>query len=836
MNAYRSPLSRLRAALGTRKAVARSAFPGIGAPAPDGSGACSGGRGHLVFASTTSAALIAMVALLFTSAAPATASENCSNEARREEQGAAGRALPDCRAFELVSPSYMPSPEYRRYFEGVAPLAGTGFVLPEEPWEVPSAQTGVSTAVNGNAALFSSIEPNSVADGESNDLSRRGPNGWVGENIEPPQSRHGFLCLVAGYSGFSQNLEQVVFKDGFSENEGGEPRYIEDCGRDEPRLVPGEPEDSANMFLRDTATGSFQLVNVTPPGAKSYDPWFSAISADGSHVIFQSRALLTPDAPSTEAEGSASEEYCSFEYGDVYVSSGDMVHLLTVLPDGTPIPGTLAGARTGNCGYPPQQSSRFTHSVSADGERILFYGGGGFKFRGPFEYHPRIDAPYVHGGLYLREHPGADQSALNGAGECTEPAKACTIQIDAPEGGSGASGGGQFQWASADTSKIFLTDEEKLTPDSSAETGKPDLYEYDLEKPAGHRLIDLTASAGEPADVIGVSGTSEDGSYVYFVAQGKLASNENSKEASAQIGEANLYLHHAGTTTFISSLDAEGGDRCDWTAYCLTSRVSANGAFIAFDSIDSLTGYDNDPVHPNACKPMTEVPESPCMEAFRYAASSGANGELTCASCNPSGEPPASEFAWSVIEQVGRGGGVGAFSMQLSHNVSNSGQVFFNTMEKLIPTDENGTWDVYQYDGGEGSSAQLHLISSGKSELPSYFDDASPDGNNLFFVTAQALVRSDTRTDMDLYDARVGGGFAEPLVPQCEGESCRATGQIPPTVPTASSTTFSGPEEGHNHPRCAKGLTLRHGKCVSKRPKHHRGPHRKAHHKRGAGK
>ena len=73
-----------------------------------------------------------MVVLLLTSVAPAAASEGCSNEARREEQGAAGRALPDCRAYELVTPSYTPSPEYRDYFQGVAPLART-FLAYESP-------------------------------------------------------------------------------------------------------------------------------------------------------------------------------------------------------------------------------------------------------------------------------------------------------------------------------------------------------------------------------------------------------------------------------------------------------------------------------------------------------------------------------------------------------------------------------------------------------------------------------------------------------------------------------------------------------------------------------
>jgi hypothetical protein len=806
-----------------------------------GSGAPAGGRARLAFAFATSASLIVILAILLTSAAPATASEGCPNEARREEQGAAGRALPDCRAYELVSLPYQPSPDYSHYYEGVAPTASAlGLDDNEEPLFLPMAQSS-GVALDGNAVLFDSREPNSEGDGLSDNLSRRGPNGWIGENIQPPQSRHAFLCGVASYAGYSRNLEKVVFKDGFRESEGGGiERPFEDCGHDEPRLVPGESEESANLFLRDTATRSFQLLNLTPPGVKSYDPWFAAISADGSHVVFQSRALLTPDAPSTEVQegGHGTQGYCANEFGDLYVSSAGTVHLLTVLPDGTPVGGTLAGSHPfpNGCHITPPQGASFTHSVSADGERILFYAGGGFEFNRPWpsERHIRPDAHYIHGGLYLREHPAAEQSVLNGSGECTEPAKACTIQIDVPEGGSGSSGGGQFQWASTDAAKIFFTDEAELTSDSTAQAGKSDLYEYDLEKPAGQRLTDLTANASEPADVLSVSGASEDGSYIYFVARGILAANENSHGAKAQPGKANLYLRHAGATTFIATLDAAGGDRCDWTLICLTSRVSSNGAFIAFDSIDSLTGYDNHPVHPDACKPLTLVSGSPCPEAFRYAAAGGAHGELTCATCNPTGAPPASEFAWSVIPQVKRttGSGTAGYSMQLSHAVSDSGAVFFDTMEKLVPTDENGTWDVYQYDGGEGPSVQLHLISSGKSELPSYFDDATPNGSNVFFVTAQALLRSDTRTDYDLYDARVGGGFAEPLVPQCEAEGCRPAYQGGLGNPSPASASFEGKGnvhpagKGNPHPaKCKKGFLGSRGRCVkqrNKQKKHHR--------------
>lgn len=997
MNAYRSPLSRLRSTLGGSRSEASSAFGGAGAPASDGSGAPAAGRSLLAFAGATFAAVIASVALLVGSATPAAADEGCPNEARREEQGAAARALPDCRAYELVTQPYQPSPQYLRYYHGFAPTQVTNY-FEREPEFMPTTQPSELFSLDGNSVTYAGWGPNSEGSGSGSNLSRRGSSGWFGENLMPPKSRNAFLCAGGGAAGGSANLDKIAISIGTADN-GGYCDY-NNGGHDEPPLVPGESEEAGNLFLRDTSTHAFSLVNPRQqPGSLAHDAWYDAMSADGSHVVLQSLSKLTPDAPFAEAPGfNPSLEYCNDEFGDVYVSDASGTHLLTVLPGGVPARGSLAGGHPvefNTCHHtPPAQTAAFTHAVSADGERMLFNAGGGLQYDTPY-YSAWPDAPYLNGGLYLREHPGAAQSDLAHGGalgignvsagsnqvtslevtfatgfgrtiagsdeviapeitagefevgqtiegegipagttitetgyrsrpdccggtetsytlvlsndvseslgnakiaavspgpapfavgqmvtgpgiptgatitavepggitlsknviaagsevrlesssECTEAGKACTIQIDIPEeGASGSAGAGQFQWANPETTKILFTDVERLTPDSTAAAGKPDLYEYDLERPQGQRLRDLTVSGSEPADVLGLSGASDDGSYVYFAAHGVLASNQNSRGAEAEAGEANLYLWHGGTTTFIATLNENGGDRCDWTAYCLTARVSQNGKFIAFDSINSLTGYDNQPVRPIACQHLTALvfeggtEELPCILAFRFAAESGEHGELTCATCSPNG-PLASEFAWAVIPQATRefGGQGRGRSIVLSHPLSNSGQIFFETMEPLTPGDENETWDVYEYSGGEGPSAQLHLISSGKSELPSYFMDATSDGKNAFFVTFQPLVRSDTRPDYDLYDARVDGGFAEPLNPPCESESCRGEAQRPPAGSTPSSANFSGPEEGSRHPRCKSGFVLRHGKCVRK---HRRHKHRQRHHRhhRRAGK
>lgn len=800
--------------------------------------------------------LAAALVLTLTVPVRSASASGCPNEPiRAEQQTFDGFAidLPDCRAYELISQPYQPSPEYWKYYNGYPPSEGTALTL-EAPEFMPMVQFGEFTAADGDVALFESSQPNSEGDGLATNLSRRTQDGWVGENLETyTRSRHSFTCNWVGYAGFSQNMEHIVWKDGLggpAENEtgGGD---AEDCGHDEPELVPGEPLEAGRLFLRETnlATGAFefQLVNRTPQGVPQYNPWFDAISADGSHVIFQTRTQLVSNAPDAEtAEAGESNGHCASELGNVYVWSANAVHLLTVLPNGEPVRGTLAGAHhPRECDHLPAQSASFTDSVSADGERVLFYAGGGFKSNGQL-HAASVSAPYIDGGLYLREHPGAEESLAHECTEAeqsTEPDKACTVQIDVPEGGSGNASGGQFQWANAQTTRIFFTDEEKLTSTATTEAGKPDLYEYDLEKPEGERLTDLTADASEAADVLGVSGASEDGSYVYFVAEGVLTGGqENSHGAKAVAGEANLYLSHDGTTTFIATLNARGGDQCDWITYCLTARVSQNGKFIAFDSIGELTGYNNHPVHPESCEHLTGVPDSPCMEAFRYAAEAGANGELTCATCNPTGAPPAAELGgWAVIEQALRETIRGG-PMALNNAVSNSGQVFFETIEKLVQEDQNETWDVYEYAGGEGRTAQYHLISTGKSELPSFFVNATPDGSNVFFLTGQSLLRADTRADYDIYDARVNGGVREPAPQTACGEegTCRAS--YIPTLFSPPGNVLGGTGNVHEI-KCGKGLVRKHGKCVrrhSKR-KHHGKSKRKhegkrAHHSRRAGK
>ncbi len=121
----------------------------------------------------------------------------------------------------------------------------------------------------------------------------------------------------------------------------------------------------------------------------------------------------------------------------------------------------------------------------------------------------------------------------------------------------------EFVGASADGAKAFFMTEQPLVDGDEGGTGSGmDLYEYDLYKPPGANLVQLSAGGagdltpGSGAEVQGVVRTSADGSHVYFVAKGVLTTVPNGVGAIPQAGADNLYAVDIGTseTKFVADL------------------------------------------------------------------------------------------------------------------------------------------------------------------------------------------------------------------------------------------------------------------------------------------
>jgi hypothetical protein len=389
-----------------------------------------------------------------------------------------------------------------------------------------------------------------------------------------------------------------------------------------------------------------------------------------------------------------------------------------------------------------------------------------------------------------------------------------------------------------------------------------DLYRYDAQS---GELIDLTADAGDEngAEVRGVLGASEDGSYVYFVANGDLDGPGGQAEAGScsgtfkdENGSCNLYLWHGGTVRFIAPLSAGGEGRSAWqptTEYascgCFdpkSSRVSDDGRTLLFLSRRQLTPYENEGV----------------KEAYRYEADSDS---ILCVSCSPSGEAPR---VFKLFGDIDGSAGFGSVSTNtlipadpaptLPRVLSANGKrAFFETNEGLVGADVDGRKecpghggyqqygpystckDVYEWEApGEGSCSEaspafaeqnggcLYLISSGTEREASLFGGASASGDDVYFFTRAQLVGQDGDLLFDVYDASVGGGLSSQNPPQppvpCEGEACKGGGGSPPATETPGTSTFAGPPSAKPHRKAKKHHKRKH-KRHGKRKAHRNG-------------
>lgn len=669
--------------------------------------------------------------------APTGPDTNCPNQAYR---GGFGANLPDCRAYELVSPLEKNNGDIYPFGRGAffqAAIDGDGLAYP---------------------SLTAFAGPDS-APLSSRYLARRGTDGWTSRQVSPPReitipAAGGFPVLADPFKAFSPDLSQAWLLH--------ESTSI---------LAPGAVPDYANLYRRDNLADSYEaLTKVKPPHRepKTYYPEFQGVSADGTHVVFRVPDSLTANAPNLGPDKTVLYE----------VVSGKL-RLVSLLPNGN---ATTSSASAGmDNGDRNGQAETVDRAISSDGSTIYWSAA----------------AAGGDGTLYVRV-----------GGTKTYP-------VSETVSGQPA----RFWTASTDGARAFFTIGGTLTGEGS------DLYEYDL---AGK------SSSFVAHQVNGVLGASPDGSLLYFVSREALAgSGQNSQGDEAQAGQPNLYLRHAGSIVFIGTLSREDiGNQptfspvAAWPKY-RTSRVSPDGRHIAFMSKAPLTGYDN----------LDQETGKPLPEVYRYSAP---EDQLDCVSCNPTGVRPRGRD----VEGFGRllAGRIPVWPTQnyASRVLSDDGsRLFFESFEALVPRDTNGRGDVYEWEqvGAGGCSEQapefspgaggcVALISSGKGSADTEFLDASPDGKDVFLLTASSLVPQDYGL-IDVYDARVEGGFPAPGSPPaaCEGEACQGL-PSPPNDPTPASSSFQGAGNltGKPSPKpCRQGKVRRKGRCVAKhKHRHHK--------------
>ena len=304
----------------------------------------------------------------------------------------------------------------------------------------------------------------------------------------------------------------------------------------------------------------------------------------------------------------------------------------------------------------------------------------------------------------------------------------------------------------------------------------------------------------------GVFGAAEDGHRVYFAA-GDVVWYWQDADGTPGGSVEHVATLAPGDNQFVQF----PGPNVSWISSAVPplSRVTPDGRSLLFEASDGSglpPGYQHGSCGGNANKTLTGL----CSEAyvFRADSSTPGNPDVVCASCNLAAPGAAGDTFLNVRTGVGAAG----TAPHINRALTDDGRyAFFDTSEALLPEDTNSAIDVYEYDV---QTEQAHLVSSGTDPADSYFMDASADGHDVFFVTREQLVGWDTDKAYDLYDARVGGGFPDPVsTASCSGDECQGSMPAAPDLTSIGSSVFRG--LGHLTPRLhrrAAGKKCRRGR------------------------
>jgi hypothetical protein len=633
--------------------------------------------------------------------ATASAEAPCGNEQFRVGVSA---ALPDCRAYELVSP---------------ADKEGGLVNFPAWLLGLPSFNTVTSPSVNGEQVMYSSFEAFAEASSAVVDsyIATRGENGWSSTSITPaPTIPHPWLSESAAIADVTPDFSAAIMNAAFpldplNERNGTQSLYLR------------EADGSLSWISR--GNGDTLASENGQPEIPYEEASYAGRSANASVVLFESGQQLVP-AESGQKAGRA-----------LYERANGHTELVNV---------NSQGSLLNTCGASIGGEAETYRAVSEDGSRVYFttpdprewYEFGLASCQAPAQVDLREDGKTVV--ISQSQRPVPDPVG-------TKPA--------------------YFQGASSNGSRAFFTSTEALTEEARPTMGTASLlYEYNAETGA---LKLLTPDQGEPApDVLGTTAISSDGSHVYFV-------NEVPTGAGGA-REPELEMYSEGQITPIAdvpsgSLGPEGpiglaGGEFDEGGREV--RLSADGLHLVFADRDNLTSFNS---HGH-------------QEIYLYDASANT---LTCVSCNSDGHVPLGEayLSYDVTPYAAR-------NYPLSVNVTaNGSRVFFESGDNLVPGDTNGFNNVYEWEGGRD-----YLISDGHGTNPSYFLGSADEGSDLFFTTGEALVPADTNHgDINIYDARIGGGFAEtaPSTPPCAGAGCQEqTSSTTPTFAAIGSAAAQG--------------------------------------------
>jgi hypothetical protein len=592
--------------------------------------------------------------------------DDCSNAAVRAQQGAQAETLPDCMAYEQVSPE-----------------------------RTSGQRAGILTVSDdGNAGVFHSF--GGLADTENlPDLgvqyaTQRTPGGWTASAMAPPAADFPFIGTTAAQDWTPDGSGSLWFVN-----------LKKDEGTNNWTPVEREPD------------GTFQIAGVT----QKNDPLMQGPVGTSSDLrtVVQStttRPPLTDGTVDTRNTNKAS----------LYVSRRSATGSLSTSQVAYRAGATMFPA---TCAVSLGSNNRARAAVSADGTKIFFSSA--------------CKTP-------------ADQRVWAKVGDA-DPIDLSASQCD--DGNCGSEAVALFEGAARDGSRVFFTTQQKLVDGDQDTTKKNDLYEYDFNA-TGDKLRPITSSLeAEGAGVVRVVRVAEDGSHVYFVANGRPLATANARGKAPVSGDQNLYVYRrvegqaTGNITFIGALDPVA-DSALWSVR-IPAATTPDGRFLLFLSAANLTGEklagDNFP------------------DLYRY---DSQNDELRRIWTTDPAHNGTARIGGPRMEGIPE-----EVSLQnlwsSSRMISDDGRtIAFDTAEPLSPLDANQVNDVYLWRADTG---RFTMLTDGRGDAVSLASTAtaltnystmSPSGDSVFFNSDAPLVPSHTSGQSAAFVARRDGGFLEP--------------------------------------------------------------------------
>ena len=477
----------------------------------------AGGRRRLV-----SVVMIVAIAMLCACATTIAAGDATEGSCRSSTESSPGFRdyLPDCRAYEMVTPPYK-----------------EGAVLLAEPAAISRDGEHVIAGVPGS---FSGEDNQWFQLNANPDIAvyefARTDSGWQAYALTPPATIYPYSSIRAASA--SDELSRTLWGLNSSTLLYKENIYLREPDGSFVLVGPGDAPEVASQELAES----------------SRELQFVGGSSDLSHMLFAVEAEEEAGGHSDLWPGDRTVVGDDASSLYEYAGTGNAAPTLVGISDGATVVNgaTLAsGTQISRCGTElgggPHGSDY--NAVSTSGETVFFTARSSTSTCtvGPDE--PPVDEIYARVGatatVKISEPTKADCSACQTSSIETTPEEAI------------------FEGASEDGKKAFFLTEQELM---SGRKGM-NLYEYDFDGPAGGKVSLVSACSTEPskcsteATVQSVVRVSQNGAQVYFVAQGKLTGEDtvagrSPETVGPQEGAENLYAYEteSGQMTFVATL------------------------------------------------------------------------------------------------------------------------------------------------------------------------------------------------------------------------------------------------------------------------------------------